>query len=132
MNTTNAIKVDNIINPTLVILIALQLSIVLIKGLKSPPNIKNVNKIIDTPQFPTKTLIMLNNIIKGCAKNQNQPISIVSSKSGALVIKSDLTFGPRKTLCSTPDTISLALVSLEIAPITYVSDPFDGGKAIKV
>ena len=43
MNTTNAIKVDNIINPTLVILIALPLSIVLIKGLKSPPNIKNVN-----------------------------------------------------------------------------------------
>ena len=43
MNTTSAIKVDNIINPTLVILIALPLSIVLIKGLKSPPSIKNVN-----------------------------------------------------------------------------------------
>ena len=43
MNTINAIKVDNIINPTLIILTALPLSIVLIKGLKSPPSIKNVN-----------------------------------------------------------------------------------------
>ena len=43
MNTTNAIKEDNIINPTLVILKTLPLSIVLIKGLKSPPSIKNVN-----------------------------------------------------------------------------------------
>ena len=75
---------------------------------------------------------MLSNIIKGCAKNQNHPISIVSSKSGALLIKSDLTLGPRKIVCSMPDNIWLDLVSLEMAPITYVSDPFDGGKAIKV
>ena len=59
---------------------------------------KTVSNNIETPQLPTKTFIMLSNIMRGCAKNQNQPMSIVSSKSDARPIKSERILGPRKTL----------------------------------
>ena len=56
------------------------------------------------------------NII-GWAKNQNHPISIDSSKSLAINIRSDLIFGPKNNLCETPELISETVFSLTMEPI---------------